>query len=270
MPWRALPVTITASGRAGEQLVLQHRAVMGLADAALAQGTPELIDRKNSLVVTLGDDDWLQSCTDDDLFSGVNLALVGDEVMQFGEVRALGAGRFSLHRLLRGRFGTDWACGLHLPRERFVLLAPDLLNEIDIRPDWIGLSVEAEAQALGDGEQPSEATLEFSAEALRPPAPVHLRARVTTGGGVAVSWVRRSRCGYQWFDHLDAPLGEEREEYLVKFVGSKDRFEVSSPATTCEVEANRVGLLGGGMLTIEVAQLGRALPSRSASIQLRT
>lgn len=269
MPWRALRCTIMAQERAGEQFMLQRRAVMGIANTALAAGTPELIDRRNSVIVALADDDWLQSCTDGDLLSGANLALVGDEVIQFADVRALGAGRFSLHHLLRGRYGTDWACALHAAGERFVLLAPDLLNQADIRPDWIGSTIEAEAQALGDGDQPSEATIDFHAEALRPPAPVHLCARVTAEGGVAVSWVRRSRCGYQWFDHLDVPLGEEREEYLVKVTGLTDSLEVSSLQASCGIDADRARLLGGGPLTIEVAQLGRALPSRFASIQLR-
>ena len=75
---------------------------------------------------------WLTSCTNDDLQVGDNLA-ARDEVIQFGEVTALGAGRFRLGRLFRGRAGTTSTA--HSRGEPFVLLEHGALQPIML-PVW--------------------------------------------------------------------------------------------------------------------------------------
>ena len=89
---------------------------------------------------------WLLSCDDEALAQGVNLAVLGGEVLQFGAVEPLGQGRFRLSRLLRGQYGTEWAVWTHAPGELFALIERDALRAIDL-PQWtIGTSVKASAR----------------------------------------------------------------------------------------------------------------------------
>jgi hypothetical protein len=104
-------------------------------------------------------------------------------------------------------------------------------------------------------------------EAMRPPAPVHLRAERLDNGDLALSWVRRSRSGWVWLSGSDTPLGEEGEGYRLTLSGSgaARSVTVAAPAfvyTAADQAAD--GLTGP--LAVEVVQLGTSAPSRPASL----
>src|SRR5690606_30311514 len=63
----------------------------------------------------------LESVDDAALLSGANRAMVGGELLQFGEAEIAGPGVWRLSRLLRGRAGTASAT-IHPAGEPFVLL----------------------------------------------------------------------------------------------------------------------------------------------------
>ena len=73
------------------------------------------------------DDQWLNSCEDHDLTGGANLALVGDELLQFADVQPLGAGRFRLTRLRRE---TECALADHAIGDLFLLVDPASMQPI--------------------------------------------------------------------------------------------------------------------------------------------
>ena len=103
------------------------------------------------------------------LAAGENLALVGSELIQFGEVTALGNGRFRLRHLLRGRAGTEWASATHSAGELFCLIRSDSL-QTQIVPAWVvGAVVSAEAAS-------GQTSVTFGGQSLRPPSPVNVSA----------------------------------------------------------------------------------------------
>lgn len=107
-------------------------AVMGTAVTALGPGGAALFDAETSVEVELLNDAmWLESRSDDALVGGDNLALLGDELIQFGLAEPLGDRRFRLSRLLRGRRGTEWAVTGHLAGEPFVLIEAASLAVIE-------------------------------------------------------------------------------------------------------------------------------------------
>jgi hypothetical protein len=57
----------------------------------------------------------------DAIMAGANLALIGDELIQFGRAEQLGPGLFRLSHLLRGRRGTEWAAAGHSVGDVFCL-----------------------------------------------------------------------------------------------------------------------------------------------------
>ena len=241
-------------------------AVIGTAESVPAASGSTLLDERNSLVVELLNGEmWLESRGDDALVAGANLAVLGDELFQFGRAEPLGDRRFRMSRLLRGRRGTEWAASAHQPGERFVLLEEGSLVSIEAPPASVGAQVSLLASGLGDEPEGVAEVRTLTGEGLRPPAPVHLRAVRLGSGDIAIDWVRRSRSGWAWVSGADAPLGEEQEAYrlVLSGAGFERAVLLSSPSYTyTAAEQSADGF--SGVLAGTVTQLGTAAPSRPA------
>ncbi|HET9639042.1 MAG TPA: hypothetical protein VFP12_07535, partial [Allosphingosinicella sp.] len=242
-------------------------AVIGTALAVPAPAGSALIDERGGLEVELLNDSmWLESRSDAALADGANFALLGDELIQFGDAEPLGGRRFRLTRLLRGRRGTEWAAGPHAPGEPFVLIEADSLALVEAPLGSLGGEARVLGQGLGDPEGvPAVRTV--AGEAMRPPAPVHLKAERLADGGLALSWVRRSRAGWVWLSASDTPLGEESESYRLTLAGEgfERSLTLAAPAylySTADQAADGLS----GPLAVAVVQLGTSAPSRPASL----
>lgn len=86
----------------------------------------------------------------DALTAGANLALLGEELIQFGDVTPLGGGRFRLARLLRGRHGTEGAVSGHVLDEVFCLMETGSLQEVTLPIASIGTEVTAQVAGGND------------------------------------------------------------------------------------------------------------------------
>jgi hypothetical protein len=240
-------------------------AVLGTALEVPAAADSALIDELGQVEVQLLNEAmWLESRSDWALADGANLALLGDELIQFGQAEPLGERRFRLSRLLRGRRGTEWAAGLHAPGEPFVLIEAGSLAVVEAPLGSLGGEVRLLAQGLGDPDGVL-AVRTVSGEAMRPPAPVHLRADRLANGDLVLTWVRRSRSGWVWLSGSQTPLGEESERYRVTLTGGGSSRSVTAAAPAFVYTAADQAADGlSGPLTVEVVQLGTSAPSRPA------
>jgi hypothetical protein len=242
-------------------------AVLGAAVTALPAGGSALFDHQAAVEIELLHDAMeLEARDENALVAGANLALIGAELVQFGAVEQRGPRRYRLSRLLRGRRGTEWAAGTHQAGEDFALIEAGSVRTIDLPAGAAaGAPVMVLASGAADGE-PAAAQLVAAAEALRPPAPVHLRAEAQSDGGVLISWVRRSRLGWGWTSGSDTPLGEESERYQVEVAGAGGarRVEVAESRFLHEAAARAAD--GPGPYTVTVVQLGTHGRSRPATI----
>ena len=206
---------------------------------------------------------WLENRDDDALANGANLAVVGDELIQFGKVMPLVGNRFRLSRLLRGRRGTEWAMAGHAAAETFVLLDANALRPVELPIETVGTSIAVRASGLAD-DQAAPARRQVAGEALRPPSPVHLRASRTVTGDVHAKWVRRSRAGWAWLDGLDAPLGESSERYRINIEGAAGSVVLDTTASEAVIPSAQIAFLGAGPLNLSVVQVGDYAESRPA------
>jgi hypothetical protein len=171
--WKTLPIETSAGGVIIVGQTAARESVLGAAPQVLASGQPHLLDLVNTIEVELVDtSQWLESCDDDALVMGVNLAGVGSELIQFGVAEPIGTGRFRLSRLLRGRRGTEWAIGTHATAEAFALLQPGTLQRISLAASLRGSIVEVRSVHPVDAAAPAVSAT-AGGEALRPPSPVH-------------------------------------------------------------------------------------------------
>jgi hypothetical protein len=203
------------------------------------------------------------------LARGANLAVIGDELIQFGRVEPLGDRRFRLAHLLRGRRGTEWAAAGHGADESFATIEQPALTVIEPPLAAVGGEALLIGTGIGDGPDGAMASSPVTGEAIRPPSPVHLDAERVASGDIVISWVRRSRNGWAWLDGGATPLGEEQESYRLLLAGEGfERVVTASQPNHVYTNAEQAADGLAGSLTIEVAQLGTFLSSRAARLTI--
>jgi hypothetical protein len=264
--WKAVPVEVSCGAFVTSHRTAARKSLLGEASSVLGDGQPWVLDLVNIVEVEMIDhDQWLTSCDDDALAGGANLALVGDELVQFGDAQPLGQGHFRLSRLLRGRGGTEWAMPQHAPGDTFLMISPSSLRPLSFPTALRGAQVTStHVSAVAD----SSATATLNGEAFRPPAPIGLTAIVDDSGQVHVGWTRRSRSGWAWVDEVDVPLGERVERYFVLLIGSVSTIERQASLSELTLSQSEVGALGSGSVSIQVRQIGDWAASHPATLTI--
>ncbi len=216
-------------------------AVLGTI-AVVALGAPAtLVDLQGAFEVVLAHAEMeLGDADAAALDRGGNLALLGDELVQFGRAEPLGGARWRLSGLLRGRRGTE-AVGVQMVGDRFVLIEAETARAFDLPVSVLGREVRVIASGVGDAV-PVETRCVMRGTSVVPPSPVHLRYVDETDGSATVRWTRRSRAGWRWIDGVDAPLAEEVEAYRVTVTagGASRDVDVAEPLVVVTA-AERVG-----------------------------
>jgi hypothetical protein len=267
--WRKAQLLASIDGGVTYEAIGQtaQKAVIGTALNVLAPGDPALFDDRLTIDVVLSDSTtWLESRNDDALIAGANLAMLGDELIQFGRAEPIGPGQFRLGRLLRGRRGSEAAMAVHDVGEPFVLLDPASLKPFDVPSSAIGTTVRLIAIGVGDGAA-AAIEAQVTGRALRPPSPVHLNAWRLPDGTIRLAWTRRSRVGWPWIDGADAPLAEEVERYrlTISVSGVAARsIETSAPAHDYPV-ADQIADGASGEIDFAVIQIGALAASFPAA-----
>ncbi|MES2755432.1 MAG: phage tail protein [Pseudomonadota bacterium] len=250
--WRQAALLLSSDGGARWTAAgtAQVPVTIGTIAVAPGAGSALLVDRAGSMEVellhpgmTLSDADAVA------LDAGANLALVGDELVQFGRAAPLSPTRWRLSELWRGRRGTEAAAGTQAPGDRFVLIEAAALITVELPLAVLGGSVEVLASGVGDGDGPAVADAVFAGASVRPPAPVALRWKDDGAGGATLRWTRRSRAGWRWLDGGDVPLGEESELYRVTIGARVATVAVAEAGITAAERA-------GGPVSVSVSQLG--------------
>ncbi len=263
--WRSAQLLASLDDGASFQAIgrTAQKAVIGTVRTALPMGEPALFDRRHAIDVELADaTTWLESRSDDALIAGANAAMIGGELIQFGQAQPIGFGRFRLRTLLRGRRGTEDAMGSHVAGERFVLIDQASLKAFGAPVSAIGARVRIAGIGVGDSVAIEDQAI-VTARALRPPSPVHVRVQRLPAGGIRIGWTRRSRSGWSWLDGTDTPIGEEFERYRVSIDDGTTvarTVETAVPWFDYAPDEQAADALGG-IVGITVVQLGAVAAS---------
>ena len=262
--WRRAALLLSTDGGASweETGVTAAPAILGAADTMLGAGTACLIDEANSVEVTLLNAAMTLGNADAaGLDAGRNLAMLGDELIQFRSATPLGANRYRLSELYRGRRGTEWAMATHAAGERFVLIERDVLTALQVPVS--SAQVMVMAVGIGDGVTPRIVTVLNPGQALMPIAPAHLRGALLSDGRISLSWVRRSRDGWRWIDSVDAPLAEEVERYALTITPDSGLAEQIETTASPHLYSPPPGATS---VTVSIVQIGTFGQSRPATL----
>ena len=179
-----------------------------------------LIDNASLLNVTL---------TQGALYSVTQLALLGGanhfaygadgrwEIIAAQTCTLVSGTSYVLQNLLRGRFGSEWAMGLHAVGDALVLLDTTDVAAIAMSTGTIGLSYLYRGVTVDrDISTDSNRAFVYQGVNLRPLSPTALTGnRDPSTNDWTLTWIRRTRDGGEWRDYVDASLGEATESYAI-------------------------------------------------------
>ena len=156
--WRPQPARLEIGGHALQISTARRKSTLGYSITPISAGASGQHDLNSTFEVQLVDrEQWLTSCDDAALACGANLAILGREVLQFGDAYPLGDGRFRLSRLVRGGAGTETPA--HPEGEAFTLAEPASLRTIAL-PSWCeGKQAIVRARKLSGGEVTASAVV---------------------------------------------------------------------------------------------------------------
>lgn len=250
----------------------KQRAVMGHLAEPLEGSLALMFEPRGEAVVALAADDLSLFDTDmGGLVAGANRMLVGGELIQFMRAVPLGAARWRLSGLLRGRAGTEPAAMAGHPAGTGAVLIEDTLVALD--PMLVPPLAVTRVAAIGTNDpEPVLADLVNAGLSRRPPCPVHPRTCTEAGGTVVYRWTRRARGQWRWPDRVEVPLVEEREAYVVGFgpTGAPRAFwpcEDPSLRLTVDERAALVADFGPGLLWVrQIGTFDQSPPLALASL----
>ncbi len=201
---------------------LEAPASMGTLNASFGPGPIWRFDRVTQCDVTLSGG-TLVSVGEMAALSGQALAAIGSneagwEIIAYAKAELIGERRYRLSGLLRGLGGSEDQASRLLPSgARFIALDAALVSAIT-DPQDIALPAQ---WRIGDDAAMTMVTGAANAAALKPLAPVHVRAQ-RQSDGVALRFIRRTRSGGDNWDMAEVPLSEDFERYRITIVGSQE------------------------------------------------
>ena len=267
--FRAVPIRIEINGTSSASQTAGTEAVLGVATGVLAAGQSLVIDEEGAVEVLLANPDhWLQSCDDAALVGGANLAVIGNEMIQFGSAEAVAGGRFRLSRLLRGRRGSEWAMAAHGAGEPFLLIDARALKGIAVSASAIGTSASVTAYGPANHGQEPVVTRIVEGEAARQLSPAQLSGDMRADGSLELGWTRRSRRGFAWIDAVDVPPDPDFSGYRITVTGVVASAEYSVAEPQLVVSAGELASLGAGPWVITARQVGSIGLSRPSTITI--
>ena len=194
-----------------------------------------VFDEENHLDVLINwGDPPVSAANDLAVLNGANMALWGNELLQFRDVANVSGNVYRLSWLLRGRYGTEGFMRSHTTGDRFVLLDTSTVRRILLGDANIGINRLYKAVTVGQTIQQA-ITRPFTnyARGLKPYAPCFVVGARDGGNNLTISWTRRTRFNGEWRDLSDVPLGETDEAYEVDVYDS-----VGNIVRTIEVLTN--------------------------------
>lgn len=228
--------------------------IMGKTLDALPDGKVNVLDKESSVIVSLYGSSEINSIDNVSLLNGSNIAIIGDEVVQFMNAELLSQGKYKLTKFLRGRQGTEHLTASHIAGEDFILLNENI-KKISTANSFIGLQRFYKTVSFGnDIEDAAAVDFIYRANNLKPFSPVHIKGLRDLSGNVSISWIRRARLNAGLQDNVDVPLDEVSEIYEVDILNGEIvvRTLTASAPNLTYLEVDQVTDFGSAQASINV------------------
>lgn len=231
--WRGAIVELSEDGGANytQSQTATGSAIIGdLATVLSAPINPNVPDEQNTLTVQLVTPNAeLEAATFAEMMNRKNRALVGNEIINFGNVSEVSPGVWELSALLRGRLGSDAVS--HSIGERFVLLDRNYIEYVPTEIYNLGQTLTVRASTIGATNQTTTSQV-FNGESQKERAVSNLQAVRDGAGNVDISWLGVGRIGGKG----NVSHGQHFTNYQVEING--DTYNTTSQSITAPISAS--------------------------------
>jgi len=178
---------------------------------------PWVWDEGNTLNVRMLDPgDSLSSATRAEVLDGANVGYCGSEFIQWRTATLETNGSYTISGLLRGRYGTEWATGLHEASETLVVIDTTKMHFVPMDIIEKDAARDYRAISIGDTTRMAfETDLTALFRNMMPWSPQHIEGTRDGSGNLTITWIRRTRFGGEWQDGGAPSLGETTEAYEI-------------------------------------------------------
>ncbi|MFS8180783.1 glycoside hydrolase TIM-barrel-like domain-containing protein [Pseudovibrio denitrificans] len=267
----AYQVYASSSGEEFTPLMqVSEPAVMGTLQTPLESGPCWRWDTASEITVKLYGGQ-MQSRKLLDVLAGANACAVRNgeqwEVIQFCNAELIAPMTYKLSKLLRGQLGTEHLVGITASANAEFILLNQSLPKLPWTSDKAGVALSYRVVPAGKPlgfKWAVNLSHEGSQTALKPFAPVHLKATAQENGDLALNWIRRTRWEGDSWATSDIPVQEDKLAFSLKIshqpAGETDLVLLKTYETSTEQlvipKADLLQMLGTGThaLTCEVAQ----------------
>lgn len=214
-------------------------AIMGELITPLASARREVPDQHNTCQVRIDTTGvQLEARTLAQMLNRQNRALIGDEIINFGDAVETSEGVWEIGYFLRGRLGSEIPAE-HPAGTRFVMLTRNFLEYVPTEQFNLGQQLTFRAISTGSATE-TTITETFQGLSQRETAPGFLRAR-RDSGDIIIDWIGTGRLGGRG----SVQMGQHFQGYRVDVNG-----------TTTDTTNNTLTVSDpGGSVTISVVQL---------------
>lgn len=195
--------------------------VVGSASTKLSEHDGRMIDKAGVLTVLVSSGS-LSSVTEGQMLNGENHFAYGSdgrwEIIAAQKCALTAANTYTMTDFLRGRFGTEWATGLHQSGDTILLLDQNVLSFTTVNQSLIGSENIYRAITSGDTiDTGTDVVFSYDAVNLECLSPVYMEG-TRVSGNWTLSWKRRTRIGGEWRNNVDVPVSEKSELYEVEIM----------------------------------------------------
>lgn len=226
-------------------------AIMGELVSALGEHSAYIPDQHNTVQVEVKTPNLgLESATLAQMMSRANRALIGDEIINFGNVTEVSPGVWELSYLLRGRLGTDAVS--HAIGERFVMLDRAFIEYYPTEKYNLNQQLTLRATSFNSTTQ-STTTETFVGNSQTERKVGYLRARRIDGGEVVIEWIGTGREGGK----ADVEHGDYFAGYRVDVGGTitdttTESLTTSIPGSTTTIKVYQLNSITGQGPAVEI------------------
>lgn len=217
---------------------LDVSGIFGTATTALGNTTTlDAFDEVNTVTVSVNGE--LTSTTEDGVLAGINIFLVGNEILGAKTATFVSTGVYTLSGLLRGLQGTEWAVGLHAITDRVVLLVNDG-SIINVGQSLSTMNTTKYYKFVDDGlvvDDTQSVIFTNTNVRLKPLSVANVTGTRDGSDNLIIEWDDRLRFGHAWGDS-EFPTDEPELEFEVDVMdGSTVVRTITTTSTTASYTA---------------------------------
>lgn len=262
--WRGGDLFVSFNQILWENITAPGQSIGGYSTDILPTHSTAVVDVTNTLSVRFTSG---VPTSNSDFLPGVNVIVVGNELLQFKTATLISGNNYELTELIRGLQGTSTTG--HTTYEDAFIVNSYALTFVHLPPEVVGESVFFKLVPPGYTiDEVFEHEVSFAAKSLKPLEPTEMAFVRADNDDITFSWNRSTRANAYPLSGNLAPVLEEKFQFILDLASGTREVEVNNTTSYTYTAALQTadGLTPGNAVLGTVKQAGTWLYSNEVSI----